>query len=180
MDTGNRYELAPWDVKILRLVALGWSDGQITGYLGVQGSDVSSALLRIKQRTRVGKRLALALLYVEELLPHDVTAQEGPGVMLERWQGRAAERLADVRRRGGITPTHVEAFTLLVSPDYRNLTYADVGGAMTPPLTGPKVSVLVSGLAGHTKRTFDEPGPWAAVVWRLAGDGQPPIKPPAP
>jgi len=159
------------ELRALGLLSLGWENEQIAAKLHLGLDGVKSRLNKAGRKLGIRGRVALAVFYVDHILPTDTLPGYAPGEKLVVWRRRAEKRRAQLKAAGVLTPEVVAAAMLLTNPEHASKTSAELGALMRgsdgKPLAGDNfktrlVKISKKSPGGSRNRA------WIAVIARLA------------
>lgn len=135
--------------RILGLLALGWKNEEIGKYLHISDDTVKTHVRRARIKLRLnGSRVALALFYVDHILPYDRTPNYQRGEKLTVWRAQAEAHRERLRAAGVLTPRTVEAIMLLANPEHAGKTTKELGALLCDdngkPLTEHNYKTLLA------------------------------------
>lgn len=174
-------QLALRDIRVLGLLAEGYTNKEIAD--ATQGSygGVKSAVTRIKRKLETdgggnarGERVVLALFYVEYVLKLDMMgtpltsdkeAYTEPGEKLADWTKYAESVRSTLLDSGELTPRMAETVMLLTKPELAGLSDKELGQQLTPKFS----ATTVHSYFRMAYRGMERPGkPKLAVIASLA------------
>jgi hypothetical protein len=144
------------DVRILEFLALGWNRARIGKWFKRSESWTKYQVRRISDALGVHGRGALALTYVDFILPRDTAGEPDeenpgeetpypePGMKHEQWLKEARSFQAFMHTWGKLkAPRHLELLRLLSDPHYIDLDDVALGKEFVPPIGGHTVGHYV-------------------------------------
>lgn len=130
--------LSPRELDVLRLVSLGQQNLHIAKHLYLSKNTVKVHIRRIHSKLGTnGGRAALALFYVDHVLPRDRSPNYKSGEKLAIWRERAEELRAKLKAAGVLRPHIVAAAMLLANPEHAGKNAKALGALLGEDVGGP-------------------------------------------
>lgn len=163
--------LEPYEIRVMSYIALGKTHAFIASRLYIGEGSVKSYIERSMGKCGVDNKLALALFYIDHVLPLDTADPhyKEPGEKLAAWRKMAEDRRKQFAGIGELGQRQAEAAMLLADPANAALTDEELGAMLSPVVSATNYAEYVgrfsAALPVHTKSEgFNRRG----VRWRLA------------
>lgn len=124
--------LSPKELRTLGLLALGWTDAEIGRTLSIGVDTVKSRQRSIRAKIAAHSRVAMALFYVDHVLPNDLQPHyTHPGQKLAEWRASAEQHRATLRQAKKLTPLNVAVVNVLLVPGNAEKSSEQLGKLIT-------------------------------------------------
>lgn len=134
------HRLTPAEIRTLGLYALGWDVDKIAHRLHLSTGAIKSRMRSVRKKLDIDGAVALALFYVEHVLPRDQLPGYAPGEKLQLWRQRAEQHRARLWEEGVLTPRVIAAAMLLTNPENGDKTDAELAQLLTKSTTDEPLS----------------------------------------